>query len=208
MESTSKKHVEVEDKEILIKSSNGYMAIIPKNMAPWVREHIESGNHHVVDGYVKGLQEMKDGGKAQDGGKMTPPKDWGQFSKFNQSLPSNLRDDVFKYGDKNKYDLYGMWEAVGKPQSFVDVKDTEYFPLQKDGTYHGFSVGNEGVWLKPKSHPTAWMEYSSGALSPELKNMTVVQREDGRLQYVPKTTIETPVSPIQMTPLNIITPKK
>ena len=59
MESTSKKHVEVEDKEILIKSSNGYMAIIPKNMAPWVREHIESGNHHVVDGYVKGLQEMK-----------------------------------------------------------------------------------------------------------------------------------------------------
>lgn len=72
MESTSKKHVEVEDKEILIKSSNGYMAIIPKNMAPWVREHIESGNHHIVDGYVKGLQEIKDGGKAQDGGKILP----------------------------------------------------------------------------------------------------------------------------------------
>lgn len=73
MESTRKKHVEVEDKEILIKSSNGYMAIIPKGMAPWVREHIESGNHHIVDGYVKGLQEMKDGGKAQDGGKIPPP---------------------------------------------------------------------------------------------------------------------------------------
>lgn len=60
MESTSKKHVEVEDKEILIKSSNGYMAIIPKSMASWVKEHIDSGNHHIVDGYVKGLQEMKD----------------------------------------------------------------------------------------------------------------------------------------------------
>jgi hypothetical protein len=73
MGSTAKKHVEVEDKEILIKSSNGYMAIIPKNMAPWVKEHIDSGNHHIVDGYVKGLQEMKDGGKAQDGGTIKPP---------------------------------------------------------------------------------------------------------------------------------------
>lgn len=73
MGSTAKKHVEVEDKEILIKSSNGYMAIIPKSMAPWVREHIDSGNHHIVDGYVKGLQEMKDGGKAQDGGTIKPP---------------------------------------------------------------------------------------------------------------------------------------
>lgn len=73
MESTPKKHVEVEDKEILIRSSNGYMAIIPKSMAPWVKEHIESGNHHIVDGYVKGLQEMKDGSKAQDGGKIGPP---------------------------------------------------------------------------------------------------------------------------------------
>jgi hypothetical protein len=60
MGSTPKKHVEVEDKEILIKSSNGYMAIVPKNMAPWVREHIESGNHHIVDGYVKSLQEIKE----------------------------------------------------------------------------------------------------------------------------------------------------
>lgn len=60
MGSTAKKHVEVEDKEILIKSSNGYMAIVPKSMAPWVREHIDSGNHHIVDGYVKGLQEMKE----------------------------------------------------------------------------------------------------------------------------------------------------
>jgi len=73
MESTPKKHVEVEDKEILIRSSNGYMAIIPKSMAPWVKEHIESGNHHIVDGYVKGLQEMKDGSKAQDGGTIKPP---------------------------------------------------------------------------------------------------------------------------------------
>jgi hypothetical protein len=67
------KHIEAEGGEILIKSSNGYMAIIPKNMAPWVKEHIKSGNHHIVDGYVKGLQEMKNGSKAQDGGTIKPP---------------------------------------------------------------------------------------------------------------------------------------
>jgi hypothetical protein len=202
------KHVEAEGGELLIKSSNGYMAIVPKNMAPWVKEHIKSGNHHIVDGYVKGLQEIKGGQKAEDGVKIGPPKDWEQFKKFNESLPPNLRDDAFKYGDKNKYDLYGMWESAGRPQSFMDVKDTEYFPLQEDGTYHGFSVGNEGVWLKPKSHPSAWMEYSSGALSPELKDMTVIQREDGRLQYVPKVSFASPVAPIEMTPKNIVSPKK
>ena len=67
------KHVEAEGGELLIKSSNGYSAIIPKNMAEFIKEHIKSGNHAAVDHYVKGLKEMKDGGKAQDGGKMSPP---------------------------------------------------------------------------------------------------------------------------------------
>jgi len=67
------KHVEAEGGELLIRSSKGYMAIVPKNMAAWVKEHIKSGNHAAVDHYVRGLEEMKDGGKAQDGGKMSPP---------------------------------------------------------------------------------------------------------------------------------------
>jgi hypothetical protein len=53
------KHVEAEGGELLIRSSNGYMAIVPKNMASLVKEHIKSGNHAAVDHYVKGLQEMK-----------------------------------------------------------------------------------------------------------------------------------------------------
>jgi hypothetical protein len=67
------KHIEAEGGELLIRSSNGYMAIIPKNMAEFVKEHIKSGNHAVVDNYVKGLKEMKDGSKAQDGGTIKPP---------------------------------------------------------------------------------------------------------------------------------------
>lgn len=64
------KHIEAEGGEMLIKSSNGYMAIVPKNMTEWVKEHIKSGNHAAVDHFVKGLKELKPGSKAQDGGKM------------------------------------------------------------------------------------------------------------------------------------------
>ena len=53
------KHIEAEGGELLIETSNGYKAIIPKNMAAWVKEHIKSGNHAAVDHYVKGLKEMK-----------------------------------------------------------------------------------------------------------------------------------------------------
>lgn len=57
----------------MIESSNGYSAIIPKNMAEWVKEHIKSGNHAVVDDYVKRLQEMKPNMKAKNGAKMKAP---------------------------------------------------------------------------------------------------------------------------------------
>ena len=68
------KHIEAEGGELLIRSSNGYMAIIPKNMASWVKEHIKSGNHAVVDNYVKGLKEMKEVKKAQNGMTIPPVK--------------------------------------------------------------------------------------------------------------------------------------
>lgn len=126
----------------------------------------------------------------QDGGERLP-NDFNKFQEFNKTLPDNLRNDNFKYGDYSHYDLYGMWDASGKPKSFDDVKDTEQFGLQEDGTYHGFSVGNDGIWLKPKSHPSAFMEYMQSQLStdPYFKDNHVIQREDGRLQYVPNNYI-------------------
>lgn len=122
---------------------------------------------------------LKNGGEPE-------PFDYKRFQKFYETLPNNLKDPNYKYGDYSRYDLYGMWNASGKPNSFTDVKDTELFPLNEDGKYHGFSVGNDGIWLKPKGHKSAWMEYYHGSLNPELKNKTVIQREDGRLQWVDK----------------------
>jgi hypothetical protein len=60
--------LEVEGKEILIKSSNGTMAVIPKDKVSMVKNHIASGNHGAVDKFVGTLKEFKhDNQKAGDG---------------------------------------------------------------------------------------------------------------------------------------------
>jgi hypothetical protein len=60
--------LEVEGKEILIKSSDGTMAVIPKDKVSWVKGQIASGNHGAVNKYVGTLKEFNhDGQKAGDG---------------------------------------------------------------------------------------------------------------------------------------------
>jgi hypothetical protein len=124
--------------------------------------------------------------KMQNGGEL--PEDYEQFKKFQETLPNNLKDSNYKYNDPNSYDLYGMWDASNKPNSFSDVKDSDLFPLQDDGTYHGFSVSPKtGEFLKPKNHPSTWMEVYQAQFNPDLQNQAIIQNEKGRLQYVPRT---------------------
>jgi hypothetical protein len=60
--------LEVEGKEILIKSSNGTMAVIPKDKVSMVKGYIDSGKHDMVDKFVGTLKEFKhDNQKAGDG---------------------------------------------------------------------------------------------------------------------------------------------
>lgn len=60
--------LEVEGKEILIKSSDGTMAVIPKDKVSWVKDQIASGNHGAVGKYVETLKEFShDNQKAGDG---------------------------------------------------------------------------------------------------------------------------------------------
>ena len=124
--------------------------------------------------------------KMQTGGQL--PEDYEQFKKFQETLPNNLKDPNYKYNDPNSYDLYGMWNASDKPSSFFNVKDSDLFPLQDDGTYHGFSVSPKtGEFLKPKNHPSTWMEVYQAQFNPDLQNQAIIQNEKGRLQYVPRT---------------------
>ena len=121
----------------------------------------------------------------QDGGEL--PEDYSEFESFAQTLPSNLQDPAFEYGNPDQYNLYGMWETVGKPQSFQDVQDSDYFPLQDDGSYHGFTVGSDGEFLKPMSNGTTWKEVMNAHLNtnPYFQQNRIIKNEQGRLQYVP-----------------------
>jgi hypothetical protein len=122
----------------------------------------------------------------QDGG-VALPEDYSQFESFAKTLPSNLQDPEYQYGNPDQYNLYGMWETAGKPGSFSDVQDGEYFPLQDDGTYNGFTVGSDGEFLKPMSHGTTWKEVMNAHLNtdPYFKENRLIKNEQGRLQYVP-----------------------
>jgi hypothetical protein len=132
------------------------------------------------------INKAKKNKQMQNGGEL--PEDYEQFKKFQETLPNNLKDSNYKYNDPNSYDLYGMWDASNKPNSFSDVKDSDLFPLQDDGTYHGFSVSPKtGEFLKPKNHPSTWMEVYQAQFNPDLQNQAIIQNEKGRLQYVPRT---------------------
>ena len=57
MESTSKK-IEVEGREIMIKSSDGYNAIIPKDRVADVKLLLEKKDYASIDKFVKNLPRL------------------------------------------------------------------------------------------------------------------------------------------------------
>ena len=127
-----------------------------------------------------------------DGGKQVKekPADQEEFKKFHDTLPKNLQDPNFEtadYSAPDQYNLYGMWETVGKPKSFEEVKDGDYFPLQSDGTYHGFTVGGDNEFLKPINHPTVGKElwFAKYSDDPYFRDNQVIVNEKGRYEYVP-----------------------
>jgi hypothetical protein len=69
-----KTKLEVEGGELLIKSSKGVMAVIPKEKVGFVKDLIERKNYKVLDNYVQTLQVLKrNGGVAEDGGVIQDP---------------------------------------------------------------------------------------------------------------------------------------
>jgi hypothetical protein len=88
----------------------------------------------------------------------------------------------------------GGWLDKYQPGGAYNMERALELGYTPDETGHWPSVDYEnGMWLKSKEHPTAWMEYMYGhALNPELnKNTDVIVNPEGyfgnnQLQYVPK----------------------
>jgi hypothetical protein len=52
------KKIEVEGKEIMIKSSDGYNAIIPKNKVAEVKQMLNKKDYASIDKFVKNLPQL------------------------------------------------------------------------------------------------------------------------------------------------------
>lgn len=99
-----------------------------------------------------------------------------QAFKNDPAAPSNLAgtDDV------NDYNTRGMWDSLGRPADWKQALDLykqqwgeEWLP-EEDGYYHAWSQHPDtGEWLKPKSHPTAWMNYMTYVFDPNAGSVVV-----------------------------------
>jgi hypothetical protein len=102
------------------------------------------------------------------------PSDYDLFLNYSNTAPDNRRpDNEWMYGNPRQYDHYGMWVALGRPQDFNEAikNNPDWVPDEGDGLYHGFSVGNDGVFLKshiPGEYQpgnTTWKEYLGHSLN-------------------------------------------
>jgi hypothetical protein len=82
----------------------------------------------------------------------------GDYKKFKESLPDNLRETSEK-----DYAMRRYWRRGGKPEDFEEAKSKDMFtPVYHEDEgkiyYHGQSVDDKGKFVKPKTHPSVHME--------------------------------------------------
>ena len=109
-----------------------------------------------------------------------------QYDNYGAQNPDRFQTNVYKKGGKIK----GKYKNGGEIDYNINrAKELGYSP---DETGHLPSVDyTNGMWLKSKKHPTAFMEFLQSTLNPELQNQQVVVNPEGyfgneQLQYIPR----------------------
>jgi hypothetical protein len=94
--------LEVEGGELLIKSSKGIMAVIPKDRVDYVKDLIERKNFAAVDKYVQGLAVLKQKDKAEEGGVIQdPPVKAMAPAESTGSIAGSLARVNFRIAERN-----------------------------------------------------------------------------------------------------------
>jgi hypothetical protein len=128
----------------------------------------------------------------QEGGEL--PDDYQEFLDYSATAPENRQPGPgYFYGSPDEYDHYGMWEALGKPNSFEEALEMNPdWQQDEEGYYHGYSVNPyTGVFLKAgapglEEGDTKWMEIKDHYLSSRANESTPVYDTDlQRFKYVP-----------------------
>jgi hypothetical protein len=129
----------------------------------------------------------------QEGGEL--PDDYQEFLDYSATAPENRQPGPgYFYGSPDEYDHYGMWEALGKPNSFEEALEMNPdWQQDEEGYYHGYSVNPyTGVFLKAgapglEEGDTKWMEIKDHYLSSRANESTPVYDTDlQRFRYIPK----------------------
>jgi hypothetical protein len=171
------------------------------NLATELPENVSYKELYKYYNHINKLK--KQGYTLQEGG---TPEDYDQFLSYSQTAPENRRpNEGYVYGDPNDYDHYGMWDALGKPETFEQALEMnpDWQPDEYDGSYHGFSVNpNTGIFLKSgkpgmKPGDTTWMEVKDHYLSNRSNSSNLTFNPDlQRFQYTPNENyIETELTP-------------
>lgn len=151
----------------------GHLVKSYENVPPGIQSLDTGPNRGTV---LESPARMQGGGPVKEQAKPRIPQD----TPIRSTESMNLDND-------STYNVRG-WLAAGAPGG-IDPGD---------GEFHGASVGNDGMWLKSKEHPTAWKEHlhSQLSLNPYFKKNTSVINPEGyfgenQLQYVPRNKKQT-----------------
>lgn len=141
----------------------------------------------------------------QEGGEL--PEDYQAFLDYSATAPENRQPGPdYYYGSPDEYDHYGMWETLGKPNSFEEALEMNPdWQQDEEGYYHGYSVNPyTGVFLKSgapglEEGDTKWMEIKDHYLSSRANESTPVYDTDlQRFKYVPNKQKGGKLGPISL----------
>ena len=78
------------------------------------------------------------------------PEDYSQFTNFNQTLPSNLQDPEYQYGNPDQYDLYGMLQEkqLGGQQYRYKGRANAVYTKDTKGNWLIKSPGTKMQWQR------------------------------------------------------------
>lgn len=105
-----------------------------------------------------------------------------------KEIPVEEDFSILKYLREKFREITGFQNG-GKVEEDYNLKRAEELGYIRDETGHLPSVDHEtGMWLKSKEHPTAYKEYISMMLNPDVKAVINPEGyfEENQLQYIPR----------------------
>jgi len=178
------------------------LEVARQNLKSGVNEETGTKNKlDLPDELVQYYQWFQPGlmGKGEAWGESEKVKNFAKaYGKVSTSYPEETPTVLSPpASDSNQYveqdplytSLLNTFQNGGEIKEDYNIKRAEELGYTRDETGHMPSVDHEtGMWLKSKEHPTAYKEYISMMLNPDIKAVVNPEGyfEENQLQYIPR----------------------